>query len=85
MEHLTQSELLAVLKAAKKRSIRDWCMVLMTYKHALRASEAAALTLDDLRNGCLNVRRKKGSLHTVQPLMPHRGEPLLDEVKAIRA
>jgi type 1 fimbriae regulatory protein FimB len=60
-------------------------MLLVTYKHALRASETAALTLDDLSDGCLNIRRRKGSLHTIQPLMPHKGEPLLDEVKAMRA
>jgi site-specific recombinase XerD len=41
--------------------------------------------LDDLKDGCLDVKRKKGSLHTIQTLMPHKGEPLLDEVKAIRA
>ena len=85
MEHLTEKELLTVLKVAKARSIRDWAMILTGYKHALRASEIAGLTLDDLREGCLDIRRKKGSLHTVQPLFPHKGEPLLDEVKAIRS
>jgi type 1 fimbriae regulatory protein FimB len=85
MEHLTQSELLAVLRVAREQSVRNWAMILVAYKHALRASEAAALTLDDLKDGCLDIRRKKGSLHTVQPLMPHKGEPLLDEVKAMRA
>ena len=59
-------------------------MILVAYKHALRASETASLTLDDLKDGCLDIRRKKGSLHTIQPLFPHKGEPLLDEVKAIR-
>jgi type 1 fimbriae regulatory protein FimB len=44
-----------------------------------------ALTLDDLKDGCLDVKRKKGSLHTIQTLMPHKGEPLLDEVKAVKA
>ncbi len=85
MEHLTEKELLGVLKEAKAHSIRDWALILVTYKHALRASETASLTLDDLRDGCLDIRRKKGSLHTIQPLFPHKGEPLLDEVKALRA
>src|SRR5215831_3125862 len=85
MEHLTEKELLVVLRVAKARSIRDWAMILTGYKHALRASEIAALTLDDLSDGCLDIRRKKGSLHTIQPLFPHKGEPLLDEVKAIRS
>jgi site-specific recombinase XerD len=84
MEFLTEEELLAVLKTAKRKSARDFAMILVSYKHALRASETAALTLDDLKDGCLDVRRRKGSLHTTQTLMPHKGEPLLDEVKAIR-
>lgn len=36
------------------------------------------------RTGSLLVRRLKGSLETAQPLHPHRGEPLLDEVKALK-
>ena len=85
MEHLTEKELLSILKTAREESIRDWALILTVYKHALRASEVAALSLDDLQNGCFDIKRKKGSLHTLQPLMPHKGEPLLDEVKAIRA
>jgi len=85
MDFLTEKELLAVLTMARKKSARDFAMILVSYKHALRSSETAALTLDDLKDGCLDIKRKKGSLHTIQPLMPHRGEPLLDEVKAIRA
>lgn len=85
MDFLTERELLAILKTAKKESARDFALILVTYKHALRASEAAALTVGDLKDGCIDVRRKKGSLHTVQTLMPHKGEPLLDEVKALRA
>jgi len=77
--------LLAALKAAQVRSIRDWAMILTGYKHALRASEIAALTLDDLHDGCLDIKRKKESLHTIWPLFPHKGEPLLDEGKALRA
>src|SRR6185437_16446671 len=51
-----QEELLAALKAAQVRSIRDWAMILTGYKHALRASEIAALTLDDLHDGCLDIK-----------------------------
>ena len=38
-----------------------------------------------MKAGCLSIRRLKGSLHTVQPIYRHKGQPLLDEVKAIRA
>ena len=39
MTHLTPDELLSVLKAARARSARDWAMVLLAYRHGLRASE----------------------------------------------
>jgi type 1 fimbriae regulatory protein FimB len=85
MEFLTQQELLTILAQAKKESVRDFALILVTYKHALRASETASLTLDDLKDDCLDVRRKKNSLRTLQPLSPHRGEPLLDECRAVNA
>lgn len=39
----------------------------------------------DLKAGFISIRRLKGSLHTVQPLYQHRGQPLLDETTALRA
>ena len=84
---LTPEELLAVLKVARRRSTRDWAMILLAYRHGLRASEACGMKLADvdLRSGSLSVHRLKGSLHTVQPLYHHKGQPLLDEVTAMRA
>lgn len=83
---LTPSELLSVLRVARQRSIRDWAMLLVTYSHGLRASETCGLKLSDvdIKGGQISVRRLKGSLHTIQQLMPHRGEPLLDEIKAVK-
>ena len=87
MTHLTPDELLSVLKAARARSARDWAMVLLAYRHGLRASEVCDLKLTDvdLRAGSVSNWRLKGSLHTVQPLYRHKGQPLLDEVTALRA
>jgi site-specific recombinase XerD len=53
----------------------------------LRASEVCDLKLTDadIKNGSLNVRRLKGSLSQIQPLYQHRGQPLLDEMNALRA
>jgi type 1 fimbriae regulatory protein FimB len=87
MAYLTPEEVLAVLKAGRKHSIRDWAMVLLAYRHGLRASEVCGLKLSDidLKAGSISIRRLKGSLHTVQPLYPHRGQPLLDELAALRA
>src|ERR1019366_1201847 len=84
---LTPAETLAVLKAARERSTRDWAMILLAYRHGLRASEVCGLKLADvdLKAGSIFVRRLKGSLQTMQPLYQHRGQPLLDETNAVRA
>src|SRR5436309_1656378 len=84
---LTPSEVLSVLRTARERSVRDWAMLLITYSHGLRASETCGLKLCDIdiKGSQISVRRLKGSLHTTQQLMPHRGEPLLDEIKALKA
>jgi len=84
---LTPQETLALLKAAKNRSTRDWAMILLAYRHGLRASEVCGLKLADmdLKAGSISIRRLKGSLHTIQPLYQHRGQLLLDEMAALRA
>ena len=86
MTFLTPVETLAVLKVAKQRSIRDWAMILLAYRHGLRASEVCRLKLADIdqKAGSICIRRLKGSLQTVQPLYQHRGQPLLDEMAAVR-
>jgi type 1 fimbriae regulatory protein FimE len=87
MTILTPQEMLSLLKAARKRSTRDWCMILLAYRHGLRASEVCGIKLADidLKTNSISVRRLKGSLHTIQPLYQHRGQPLLDESAALRA
>jgi type 1 fimbriae regulatory protein FimB len=86
MTFLTPVETLAVLKVAKHRSTRDWAMILLAYRHGLRASEVCRLKLADidLKAASISIRRLKGSLQTIQPLYQHRGQPLLDEMVAIR-
>ncbi len=87
MNYLTPDELLKLLGVARSRSIRDWAMILLAYRHGLRASEVCSLKLADvdLKTRSISIRRLKGSLHTIQPLYPHRGQPLLDEITALRA
>jgi site-specific recombinase XerD len=62
-------------------------VILLAYRHGLRASEVCDLKMADvdLKAGSLSVRRLKGSLHTVQPLYRHKGQPLLDEIAALRS
>jgi site-specific recombinase XerD len=78
MEYLNPSELLRVLAEAQKRGPREHAMFLLAYGHALRASEIAALTMADVRNGKINCVRGKKSEQTVEELREH-DNPLLDE------
>jgi integrase len=84
--HLEPAEVLAVLRAAKAMGAREWAMIVLAYKHGLRASEVCNLRLHDLdlKNGNIVIERLKGSLRTTQALTEHRGEPLLNELKALR-
>ena len=86
MSYLSPDELLKVLRVAKAQSLRNWCMILLSYRHGLRASEVCGLRVEnvDLKSSSITVDRLKGSLKTVQPLYLHKGQPLLDEVKALR-
>jgi len=80
------TEVLSVLRAARAKGSREWAMIVVAYKHGLRASEVCNLRLDDLdmKNGSIVVERLKGSLLTTQAVTEHRGEPLLNELKALR-
>jgi type 1 fimbriae regulatory protein FimB len=86
MTYLEPGEVLAVLKAAKTKGNREWAMVLVAYKHGMRASEVCNLRVNDvdLKNGSIVVERLKGSLRTTQAVTEHRGEPLLNEHRALR-
>jgi integrase/recombinase XerD len=84
MEYLTPSELVKLLATARKRSAREHCMFLLAYAHALRASEVATLTIDDVRNGRIRCNRGKGSQSTVEELRENQN-PLLDEKMALAA
>lgn len=84
MEYLKPSELVSVLAEAKKRGSREHAMFLIAYRCGLRASEIANLSLDDIQDGKITVRRLKDSLTTVRRLESH-DNALLDERKALQA
>jgi type 1 fimbriae regulatory protein FimB len=86
MQHLEPPEVLSVLKAAKAKGAREWAMIVTAYKHGMRASEVCNLRVEDvdLKNGSIVVDRLKGSLRTTQAVTEHRGEPLLNEHRALR-
>jgi integrase/recombinase XerD len=81
VKYLKPNELLKVLAEAKKHGIRELTMFCLAYHHGLRCSEICKLLLTDIKDGTIDVRRLKGSLHTIQPLKSH-DHPLLNE-KAI--
>lgn len=81
-DFLTEAEMQRFLEAARHRrhGVRDYLLLLLTYRHGLRVSEAIDLRQKDfdLETARLFVRRKKGSLSTHQPLEG-------DEIRALRA
>src|SRR5713101_4198818 len=77
--YLSSEQMLRILEVAKNEyGTREHCMFLLAAMHGLRASEIALLTLGDVQDGQIDVRRLKDSLHTVQPLQTH-SNPLLNE------
>ena len=81
---LTPEELLAVLDVARKCRTRDWCMILMAYRHGLRSAEVCGLKLAEVESGSVSIQRLQGSLKTTQKLHRLHDVPLLDEVLALR-
>jgi type 1 fimbriae regulatory protein FimB len=86
MQSLTQDEILKVLKLAASESTRNHAMILLAFKHGLRASEVCALkTFDiDLKNGTITIRRLKGSLKSAQDLLDIPGQPLISEKRVLK-
>jgi integrase/recombinase XerD len=84
LQSLSNEELLALLGAAKQRRQRDYLMILTAYWHGLRASEITGLRAQDVADGYITVRRLKGSLKTIQPLVEHPNS-LLNERKNLES
>jgi site-specific recombinase XerD len=86
MKALAHNELLKVLRLASS-NIRDHAIILLAFRHGMRASEICNLELKDvdLKNGQITIRRLKGSLTTTQPMADVQGSPLLSEKRVLRA
>lgn len=80
LHFLTHNELRAVLDKAKQDGVRNHCMLLLAYRHGLRASELVNITLKNVELDAGNIRceRGKGSISNWQQLAT-------DEVKALKA
>src|SRR6516162_1169911 len=72
-EHLTEAEVERLMRAAGKNrwGHRDTTMVLVTYRHGLRASELVDLRWDqvDFRTATLHVRRVKQGSPSTHPIL----------------
>ena len=81
-EHLTEREVEALIAAAKTNrwGQRDATMILMAFRHGLRASELCSLQWSDVEfeTGNLHLRRAKGGATGTHPLLG-------DELRALRA
>jgi type 1 fimbriae regulatory protein FimB/type 1 fimbriae regulatory protein FimE len=71
-EYLTDGEIAGLIAVAgeNRHSHRDGSMVLVAYRHGLRAAELVTLRWDaiDFAHGRLHVRRLKGGSESVHPL-----------------
>jgi type 1 fimbriae regulatory protein FimB/type 1 fimbriae regulatory protein FimE len=80
-EHLTDTEVERLIEAAKRNrwGHRDATMVLVAYRHGLRASELVDLRWDqvDFRTASLHVRRVKQGTPSTHPIPG-------DELRALR-
>ena len=82
-EYLDEFEIERLMTTAKanRNGQRDAAMILIAFRHGLRAAEIVDLRWDQVdlgRNACLHVRRVKHGMPSVHPLQG-------DEMRALRA
>jgi type 1 fimbriae regulatory protein FimB/type 1 fimbriae regulatory protein FimE len=81
-EYLTETEVERLMKAARanRYGLRDATMILMAFRHGLRAAELVDLRWEQVelgRNAVLHVRRVKQGVPSVHPLQG-------DEMRVLR-
>lgn len=78
IRYLSAQEVRRLLKHAKANSKRDHALLLLSYRHGLRASEVGILRKDDVNFGAnrITIRRLKRSLGGDHPLAPDEGQAL---------
>lgn len=70
--YLTGKEVQAMMLAVRNRptGVRDYCLILLAFRHGMRISEILDLHYHDLdlNEGRINIRRLKNGFSTVHPL-----------------
>jgi site-specific recombinase XerD len=84
IKYWKQDELLNVLAAAKRESVRNHCMILFAYTFGLRANELCTLTVQNVQTGRLVCKTQKHSL-PVDAVIESNDIALLDAKKALVA
>lgn len=77
MKFLSKTEMRQLMQAASVNP-QHHLLFLLTYHHALRASEAVSLRWEDIQGGKINIKRLKGSLPTRQRIV-RRDDALFNE------
>jgi site-specific recombinase XerD len=81
--NLEKKDIEKVLHIAYRTNTAHHLMILLAAQHGMRISEVAGLTLADVKDNQIRVRRVKGSLTTLHPQMENENY-LFDERAAIQ-
>jgi type 1 fimbriae regulatory protein FimB len=86
LKALNSQQIEKVLKLASE-SKRNHAMILLCFKHGLRASEVCKLKMSDVnvKKGKITTRRLKGSQTNEQTMYNEVGNPLLSELRVLKA
>jgi type 1 fimbriae regulatory protein FimB len=84
MKALNPEQVERILKVASENK-RNHAMILISYKHGLRASEICGLKMADIdmKNAKITVRRLKGSMTNEQAMTNEVGNPLMSELRVL--
>lgn len=76
--YLSDSQLRNILTQARKKSLRDYCLFYLSYKHGLRQAEVTLLTWDmvNLKEYRIWIPRVKNGISGFHPLTKHEKDCL---------
>jgi type 1 fimbriae regulatory protein FimB len=86
MKALSPEQVQKALKVASTNK-RNHAMILVAFKHGLRASEVVNLKMSDVnwKTNKITVKRLKGSMTNEQEMYNEVGNPLMSELRVLKA